>query len=153
MTEIRIRPATMDDVAVLATLAGRLAEFDLPTWRTAQEIAEADGRAMITAVHAGEAGNQVFIAERGGAAVGCLHVLADTDFFGRRHAHISVVATTEAAEGSGVGRALLRHAEEWARGHGLDLMTLNVFAGNARARRVYERAGFVPEILHYAKRT
>ena len=34
---------------------------------------------------------------------------------------------------------------------GVSLLTLNVFAGNARARRVYERAGFVSELLRYTK--
>ena len=72
-----------------------------------------------------------------------------TDFFGTRHAHISVIATTEAAEGSGVGRALLAHAEAWARERGLTLLTLNVFASNARARRFYEKAGWAPEMLKY----
>ena len=106
---------------------------------------------MLAAVETGAPDEEVFIAERDGSPAGCLHVLVTTDFFGSRHAHISVVATTAAAEGSGTGRALLEHAEEWARGRGVSLLTLNVFAGNARARRVYERAGFVPELLRYAK--
>ena len=43
-------------------------------------------------------------------------------------------------------------ADDWARGRGLPLITLNVFAGNARARRLYERAGFDVELLKYVKR-
>jgi ribosomal protein S18 acetylase RimI-like enzyme len=43
-------------------------------------------------------------------------------------------------------------AEDWARGRQLPLITLNVFATNARARRLYERAGFDVEFLKYAKR-
>jgi RimJ/RimL family protein N-acetyltransferase len=31
-------------------------------------------------------------------------------------------------------------------------LTLNVFEGNARARRVYERAGFAVETVRYVKR-
>lgn len=148
---IRVRRALRSDEPTLAALAQRLAEFELPAWRTGEEIADADGRAMIDSVHADDPESEVFIAERGGDVAGCLHVLAEMDFFGQRHAHISVLATTAVMEGSGVGRALLAHAEEWARRHGLKLLTLNVFAGNARARRVYEKAGFVPEILKYAK--
>jgi GNAT superfamily N-acetyltransferase len=131
--------------------ARRLAEFELPAWRTGEQIADADGRAMIDAVRTGHEDNEVFIAERDGDTAGCLHVLADTDFFGQRHAHISVLATTTAMEGTGVGRALLAYADEWARRRGLALLTLNVFAANARARRLYEKSGFVPEILKYAK--
>ena len=147
-----IRAASAGDEATLTSLAWRLAEFELPPWRTAGEIANADGRAMIAAVHAAHPDEAVFVAERGGEPVGCLHVLLATDFFGRRHAHISVLATTAAAQGSGVGQALLAHAEVWARARGMDLLTLNVFAANTRARRVYERGGFVPEALKYTKR-
>ena len=34
---------------------------------------------------------------------------------------------------------------------GLPLLTLNMFAGNARARRFYEIAGFEVEMVKYAK--
>jgi GNAT superfamily N-acetyltransferase len=47
------------------------------------------------------------------------------------------------ARGRGVGTALLAEAEDWARERGHRILTLNVFARNESARRVYERAGFV----------
>jgi GNAT superfamily N-acetyltransferase len=150
-TDLIIRPARATDEATLQELAKRLTAFELPQWRTPEEIAVADGRAMIEAVHGRDPDNEVVIAERDGVPVGCLHVLADTDFFGRRHAHISVIATTEAAEGSGVGRVLLEYTEAWARTRNLALITLNVFAENARAIRFYDRAGYAPEFLKYAK--
>jgi Acetyltransferase (GNAT) family len=59
---------------------------------------------MMNAVRAGSPDTEVLIAERGGTVVGCLHMVTPTDFFGRRHAHITVIATSEAAEGTGVGR-------------------------------------------------
>jgi GNAT superfamily N-acetyltransferase len=62
-----------------------------------------------------------------------------------------VIATAESAEGTGVGTALLKYAEEWSRARGMTFLTLNVFDANARARRFYERAGFAPETLKYAK--
>jgi ribosomal protein S18 acetylase RimI-like enzyme len=141
----------MSDRAALLALAERLTSFALPLWRQPEDIATADARDMIAAVTAGATDNQVWIAEHSGEVAGCLHVLVTTDFFGTRHAHISVIATTVAAEGSGVGRALLAHAEVWARERGLTLLTLNVFAANARARRFYEKAGWAPEMLKYAK--
>jgi GNAT superfamily N-acetyltransferase len=136
---------------VLVALAARLTAFDLPPWRQPGAIASADAREMLEAVSTAAPDNEVFIAERDGTATGCLHILGLTDFFGTRHAHISVIATTEAAEGLGVGRALLEYAEDWARRRGHNLLTLNVFAANDRARRFYERAGLVPEMLKYAK--
>ncbi|HEY7187287.1 MAG TPA: GNAT family N-acetyltransferase [Vicinamibacterales bacterium] len=148
---ITFRLATIADETTITRLAARLATFELPPWRQPEDIAVADASEMMRAVRGGGRGNEVLIAERNGQPVGCLHVLETTDFFGRSHAHISVLATTSEAEGSGVGRALLEYAEAWAvrRGHGL--ITLNVFAANARARHLYDGAGWAPEILKYAK--
>lgn len=149
--DLVLRPATLDDDGVLAHFAVRLANFPLPPWRTADEIATADARAMMKAVRAGHQDDEVLIAERDGTPVGCLHMISALDFFGRRHAHVSVIAVSEAVEGTGVGRALLAHAEAWARQRALPLVTLNVFAANERARRFYEQAGFEPEIVKFAK--
>jgi GNAT superfamily N-acetyltransferase len=147
----RIRRATADDEAALLAMARRMADFAVPRWRTPAQIIEADGRDVVRAAIAGEPDQDVFVAEVDGAPAGCLYVHPAQDFFGRRHAHISVIATTAAAEGTGVGRALVAHAEAWARERGLSLLTLNVFAANSRARRFYERAGFDVEMVRYAK--
>ncbi|HXG57365.1 MAG TPA: GNAT family N-acetyltransferase [Vicinamibacterales bacterium] len=153
MSELVIRRATDRDEAALLRLAERLCTFELPAWRTARQITDADGRDMLKAVRAASQADdeEVFLAERGGQEAGCLHILATTDFFDQRHAHISVIATSAAAEGSGVGHALMAHAEDWARSRRLSLLTLNVFATNARARRFYEREGMHVEFLKYAK--
>jgi GNAT superfamily N-acetyltransferase len=152
MTELKIRPATRADGPVLAGLAERLASFELPPWRPPDSIANADAGAMMEAIESASDDNEVVIAERDGVPVGCLHILVIKDFFGVSHGHISVLSTTAVAEGSGVGRALIDFAEDWTRRRGLSLMTLNVFAGNERARRFYERSGFGVEMLKYAKR-
>ena len=128
-----------------------MADFELPPWRTSAEVTGADGDAMVDAVGAMDPDSEVFIAEHDGSVDGCLHMVVAQDFFGRRHAHISVIVTSEAAEGTGVGRALMAYAEGWAKQRALTLLTLNVFAGNARARRFYERAGFIPEAVKYAR--
>ena len=151
MTDLTLRRATAADERVLAALAARLSAFELPSWRAPQDISDADARAMIAAVVSGDPDDEVLIAERAGEVVGCLHVLAVTDFFGLRHGHVSVIATTEAAEGSGVARRLMEHAEQWTAARGLPLLTLNMFAGNARGRRFYEIAGFQIEMVKYAK--
>ncbi len=148
---VTIRPASRGDEATVSQLATRLADFGVPRWRVPEEISSADARAMSNAITSAGADDQVFIAERDGQVVGCLHVHAATDFFGRRHAHISVIAVTAAAEGTGVGNVLVVQAEAWAQARGFTLVTLNVFAENARARRLYERHGFEPEIVKYAK--
>lgn len=150
-TGVTMRRAVPQDEAALTALAERLTAFDLPAWRKPGDISTADAREMMNAVRAGDPGNEVWIAERDGRVAGCLHIFGDTDFFGQRHAHISVIATTLEAEGTGVGAALLAYADQWALRRGFTLMTLNVFATNARARRFYEKAGWVPETLKYVK--
>jgi ribosomal protein S18 acetylase RimI-like enzyme len=151
MTDLTLRRATAADERVLAVLATRLSAFELPSWRAPQDISDADARAMIAAAAGGDPDDEVLIAARNGEVVGCLHILAVTDFFGLRHGHVSVIATTEAAEGSGVARTLMEHAERWTADRGLPLLTLNMFTGNARARRFYEVAGFEVEMVKYAK--
>jgi len=151
MTDVTFRQATAADERVLAALATRLSAFELPSWRAPRDISDADAGAMIAAAAAGDPDNEVLIAERGGGVVGCLHVLAVTDFFGLRHGHVSVIATTEAAEGSGVARALMAYAERWTAERRLPLLTLNMFAGNERAQRFYEQGGFQVEMVKYAK--
>jgi ribosomal protein S18 acetylase RimI-like enzyme len=146
-----IRKARSADESTIVALARRLTAFDLPRWRQPDDISNADARAMMEAVAEGSDQNEVLVAERDGEIVGCLHMLTMTDFFGRPHAHISVIATAASAEGTGVGTALLTCAEEWSRTRGMTLLTLNVFDANARAKRFYERAGFAPETLRYAK--
>lgn len=62
-----------------------------------------------------------------------------------------MIAVAEAAEGHGVAVALLRAAEAWSGSQGYTRLTLNVFEGNLRARRVYEQAGYRVETLRYTK--
>jgi ribosomal protein S18 acetylase RimI-like enzyme len=151
MAQLVIRRAAEGDEAALRQLADRLAGFELPEWRNSADVIAADAEAMLDAARAHRTDDDVFVADRGDDAVGCLHILTTTDFFGLRHAHISVIATSAAAEGSGVGRALLAHAEEWARSRELPILTLNVFVNNGRAREFYERAGMSVEFVKYAK--
>ena len=139
------------DERSLLQLSERMASFDLPSWRSPAEVTGADGRAMIDALRTSHSDSEVFVAERDGSMAGCLHMMVTSDFFGRRHAHLSVIATTESAEGTGVGRALMAFADDWARSRRLPFITLNVFAANERARRLYEKAGYSVELLKYGK--
>jgi GNAT superfamily N-acetyltransferase len=156
---VSIRHATERDEAALTAFAWRLTAFTLPAWRRPEHIAGADAKAMLAALRLGSAGNEVFIAQlraqrgadRDGTVAGCLHMVEAIDFFGLKHGHISVIAVTPEAEGRGVGRALMEHAEAWTKRRGHSLLTLNVFAANERARRFYERAGYAPEVVKYSK--
>lgn len=55
------------------------------------------------------------------------------------------IGVAEAGQGSGVGRVLMEEFERRARQHGMTSMRLSVYADNERARRLYERAGWIVE--------
>jgi putative acetyltransferase len=63
-----------------------------------------------------------------------------------RHAELKSMHTAEAARGRGIGRALLEDLLSFARGEGYQRVSLETgtMEGFAAARRLYERAGFVP---------
>lgn len=148
-----LRPARpADEPALLALLPG-LADFPLPDWRTARQIADADTRILLAALAHPDAGTLVLVAEAtDGAIAGFVFATTKQDYFtGAPHAHIEVIVVSLSARGQGIGRELIEGAEQWAAGRGYASITLNVFDQNTRAQAVYERLGYLPETLHYIK--
>lgn len=151
-TPVAIRSATSADREFLHALADRLADFERPFWRSRHEIADGDRRALNEALDHPQSGTELFVAELGGQPAGCLLMWTLEDYFSQQwHAHVSVIAVTREFEGRGVGRELMAHAERWARAHGYGSLTLSVFEGNDRARRLYERMGFHTEMRRMTK--
>lgn len=148
-----LRDARAEDEAALLELTRRLALFEPPSWRTRQEIIEADHPILIGALRHPLPENSIIVAEGpAGTIAGFVFSTTKQDYFtGLPHAHIEVLTVAESAEGRGIGRALLEAAEGWARGRGYGHVTLNVFAVNSRARRVYEQSGYGEETVHYLK--
>lgn len=150
-----IRPARAEDREFILSLTPRLAEgFPLPPWRTSEEVVRAELGALSAVLDQPMEGSSILVAERSdGALGGFVYVQRQVDYFRQQpHAHVSILTVDAEMEGQGAGRALLEAAEGWARTRGMDTITLNVFAGNQRARAVYERLGYAPETLRYVKR-
>jgi ribosomal protein S18 acetylase RimI-like enzyme len=61
----------------------------------------------------------------------------------RDELYIFLIAASAGARGAGVGTALLRRACDIARERGLARATLHVIEENPRAKRLYDREGFV----------
>jgi GNAT superfamily N-acetyltransferase len=57
---------------------------------------------------------------------------------------VETVAVLEEARGEGIGTALMETAEQWARDHGFEHLSVSVRTANEGARRLYERRGFRP---------
>ena len=87
-----------------------------------------------------------------GERAGFIHLQLVDDFFGAGLlCHISDLAVSSAQEGHGLARRLLAHSEAFARDHGCVRLTLGVFPGNERGRRLYARYGFEPDMLRLGK--
>lgn len=149
---ITIRPAVPADRGFVVRLANRLADFDPAPWRTRAELIAGDRRALESWFDAPAEGEAMLIAELDGTPSGCAYLLSVVDYFtGQSHGHLSVLAVSEMAEGRGVGSALLDACEFWARTRGSDRLTLHAMVANTRARHLYERRGYVGELIRYVK--
>lgn len=150
---VTVRAATPADAGDIRALLPRLAAFDVPPHRTPSHLWEGDA-ALLDAWARGEAPTvfvQVAI-DGGGSIVGAtMTSLRPEPLSHEPSAHLEVLAVAEHAAGRGVGTALIAAMEAEARARGATSITLHVFANNARARALYERAGYAGEILRYFK--
>lgn len=91
----------------------------------------------------------ILVAEQDGAPVGWAFAyeehgelfIAEPE---RRHGFLAEIYVAPPARGAGHGTALIEASEGWSRARGHKLMTIGVLAGNARAIRAYEGAGYAP---------
>jgi GNAT superfamily N-acetyltransferase len=150
---MRIRPALPSDRAFVRAAADRLAAFGPPPWRPKEDVVDGERRTLEAFFAAPPAGSALLIAEsEEGGPLGFTYLEQVQDYFTlEAHGHVGILVVTRAAEGTGVGRALLQAAEDWARERGYRTLALNVFEGNRGARAVYEHLGYVPETLRYIK--
>lgn len=149
----RVRPARDDDRGFIVGLVPRLRAFGPPPLRPTDALDRAERAALERALENRRDDQLLVVAEgENGAPLGVALAEVVRDYFtDEDHAHLAIIAVAAEAEGQGAGRALLDAVEGWSRGLGHRFVTLNVFAGNARARDVYERAGYAPDTLRYVK--
>jgi len=150
---ISVRPFIPKDKEFILTLVSRFSEFELPEWRTTDEIDNTNRLALMKAMEQLEPESAIFVAEDETAGpVGFIHLQTRVDYFsGEKQGYISDIAVDSLHEGQGVGRMLLETAENWSREQEYTLLTLFVFAGNTHAQKIYEKSGFGQDIIRYAK--
>jgi len=131
----------------------RLEAFGLPENVPAGSVAAGESRVMAEAFEQLPEGGALHVAvDALDRVLGVLFLETKHDYFtGLRHGHVGVLAVVQEAEGRGVGRVLLAAADAWGRAEGFDRLTLSVFEGNGRARRVYEQAGYRADLVRYRK--
>jgi ribosomal protein S18 acetylase RimI-like enzyme len=146
----QIRLAHADDDDSIVGLVPRFVDFPLPAWRRRNECIEGIRKDLTSHLEDSPANSFMFVAEDrdDGRRLGFVHLQKVTDFFnGRTNCHISDLAVAKGQEGRGIGRALLEHSRKWAREHHCHSVTLAVFPGNERARKMYEAAGFGIDLI------
>ncbi|MCA1792115.1 MAG: GNAT family N-acetyltransferase [Thioalkalivibrio sp.] len=153
MKDARIRPATPGDLAAMLAILPRLAEFELPPRRSAEDLWKGDAKTLERWAADGDPALIVLVADAPEAGVvGLALVRLQPEFMsGAPGAHLEAIGITPAADGHGIGKRLLAEAERAAIARGAQSMTLHVFANNERARAVYDRTGYRGELLRYVK--
>jgi ribosomal protein S18 acetylase RimI-like enzyme len=147
-----VRPYDEDDRPAVMHLAGRLTAGAAP-WRDRERwVAVVLGWVAESIAAQGSPGHALFVAADGDRVVGFVAVSTRTHFTGDVDAYIGELVVDRTVERQGVGRMLLRVAEDWARDNGFDTLTLDTGARNTRARALYEAAGFEDEDIRLSKR-
>ena len=148
----QIRTAQLTDGEQMLALMPRLAEFDVPTSRDPEHLWRDDARLMQSWLDGDAADCLVQVAVGDTEILGFTLVRLREELLSHvPSSHLEAIAVSKSAEGQGVGLALLNAAEENARSHGAQSITLHVFASNTRAREFYERNQYSGELLRYIK--
>ncbi len=145
-----IRTARPADIPALAeiylSLARHHAALDPVEYRVPER--QAVHARFAAELEAAEEEDLHVVAEVDGVVVGQLDAIG-----GRRRSPGSMrvprasasigIAVLDGWRGRGIGSALMRAAEDWARERGLDVLELEVATPNEGGRRLYERLGYI----------
>jgi RimJ/RimL family protein N-acetyltransferase len=134
MAQFVVRPASVGDARAMAELFAAVAqERDGIATEPPVDVEERAAQFARTA-----AGSVVAVAD--GRVVGMLHVDVSRHGFGEFG-----MLVDRGWRGRGTGSALVQATVEWARGHGLHKLCLEVFAHNSAAIALYRKYGFMEE--------
>jgi GNAT superfamily N-acetyltransferase len=152
MTNITLRPATADDRAFIDSLSPRLSSVPRPAWHDMVAMEGFQDRHMAASFTPVDGESTLIACAGDGTRLGYIHLRPGKDgVTDEPCGYISLLATTKEAEGSGVATHLMTAAEDWARGRGYRLLSLDVFADNRRAVDFYRRGGFKTETRRMVK--
>lgn len=166
IVEISIRPATADDATDLAMLID-IAGEGIPSWLWTQSAVEGQSPLDIGIARARRTGGgfsftNAIVAERGGAVLGMAltyaidaapvddpndlpapispFVALEAQSMGTWY--VNALAIRAGARGNGIGTELLSRVEAMALAAGYPALSIQVYAQNEGAVRLYRRAGF-----------
>jgi GNAT superfamily N-acetyltransferase len=130
--QIIVRVARTGDAEQIARLCQQLG----------YPVSGEEARRRLERIHQ-EGRHVVYVAELpDGHLVGWVHVYARFLVVVDLHAEIGGLVVDEGYRGCGIGKLLMRHAEEWARGQGCWTVYLRSNAIRTGAHAFYERIGY-----------
>ena len=148
---LRVRQYVSADHEFVLSLAPRLA-IGIPPWRDPQKmIATAQGWITESIKQHGNKTMVIVAEDEHGERLGFATVSHDTHFTGEGQAYIGELATSEEAEGRGVGKALAQACKQWAREQGYRILSLATGAANERALGFYRHMGYLDEDVKLVK--
>lgn len=130
-----IRAALADDAKAICALQNAIIRDSLITFTTVEKHPEDIAAAIAS-------GAPYLVAERAGAVIGFATWGAFRNGPGYAHTAEHSVYLTEAAQGQGVGRALMQALEEHATDAGIHVLVAGISGVNAGAIRFHEKLGF-----------
>lgn len=153
---IKIRPFDKTDTEAITELIKRLAEFEMPPWRTPEMVDGVNIEHIRTAMAEleDEPGSAIYTAEESGTEIvaGFVRLQTRTDYFsGDPVAYVANLTVEKGFEGLGIGKKLMSKAEEWAKEQGFDRIALHVFVENERAQELYRKIGYAEDVRGYVK--
>lgn len=148
---VRVRPYVPADREFVLSLAPRLA-IGIPPWRDPQKMIVTAQSWIAGSIEQQGKRTMIFVAENEqGERLGFATVSHSTHFTGESQAYIGELATSEAAERRGVGKALAQACEQWAREQGYRILSLATGAANEQALGFYRHMGYLDEDVTLVK--
>lgn len=142
MTEISIRRANLDDMCTLLDFEQRIitAERPFDSCLKADPISYYDLKALVLSDEA-----EVLLAEISGEIVGSGYAQirqSQPYLQHEQHAYLGFMYVEPNSRGCGVNESIISALKQWSKSRHVHHFSLEVYAGNQRAIRAYEKSGF-----------
>ena len=147
MGDVKFRIATSDDLNAIVAL---MTDDPLGTTRESGD-GSADKYVLAFDEIEADHNNFVIVAQDEATIVGTFQItfIANLSFEGGRRALIEAVRVADSHQGTGLGRALMKHGVEMARERGCRIVQLTSNKEREDAIRFYEKIGFLPSHIGF----